>query len=248
MSVPKLESSRPRSLRRSSSILFLLIVLLAGCSQTEYFSLDEEKSFPVRGADLADGIVIYGHGRSSSVDTAATTKIPRYLRPLYLANWDMKLLRRPVTGDNRNDATNYLLAAIKQVRAQGYRRIVLAGQSAGGWAAIDAARTEQVHAIIATSPAAHGTNHTSIRIGTVAFGDILEDIQETKVAMFFFKRDPFQTTDRGEIAKRILAERKIPHLIIDQPRGLSGHGSYRRKYFISRYGDQIRDFVDTPAN
>lgn len=233
---------------RFSKFLFLLLFVTAGCSQTQYFSLDSVTKYPVYGPEKAQGVVIYNHGRSWTIDTAAIARIPSYLRPLYLANWDMLLLRRPITGDNRHDATNYLLAAIKQARAQGYKRIVLAGQSAGGWASIDAARKEKVHAIIATAPAAHGTNLTSVKMGTVAFCDILNDINETKVALIFFNRDPYQTKDRGKIAKRILSDRKIEHRIIDHPRGLSGHGAYRRKYFTSRYGPQIRDFVDPTTN
>ncbi|MDA0238721.1 MAG: hypothetical protein O3A84_01675 [Proteobacteria bacterium] len=233
---------------RFSGLLFLLLFVIAGCSQTQFFSLDKVTKYPVYGPAKADGVVIYNHGRSRTVDTAAVSRIPNYLEPLYQSNWDLLLLKRPVTGDNRNDATNYLLAAIKQVRDQGYKRIILAGQSAGGWASIDAARKEKVHAIIATSPAAHGTNDTSVKMGTVAFGDILNDIKETKVMLFFFNRDPFQTADRGKIAKRILGDRKIEHRIIDHPRGLSGHGAYRRKYFTSRYGPQIRDFVDPASN
>ena len=214
---------------------------LAGLSP---FTLESVPHYPVRGPEATKGAVIFSHGRSRIVDTAKVVGVPMYFRPLHGAAWDVIALKRPAANDNREAATRYLLQAIDQLRARGYERIVLAGQSAGGWASIDAAGKVKVHAVLATAPAAHGTDPDSVVQGTTAFGKLLRRLKPTRVMIFFFTNDPHQTAGRGAIANEILKTKEIPYEVIDQPRGLAGHYAHDRKYFASRFGQRIKKFID----
>jgi dienelactone hydrolase len=189
-------------------------------------------------------VVLYSHGRSDAVDLSRSIVAPAYLRPTHRAGWDVVLVKRPLTADAfRDEATRSLLTAIQQVRDRGYRRIVLAGQSAGGWASLDAARKANIHAVIGTSPAAHGSGPTGTRRGTDDLADLLGEIRPTRVMLFFFENDPFQTPDRGKVAAAVLRQRGIPYRIIDHPPGLAGHAAFERRFFARQFSGEIRNFI-----
>lgn len=222
----------------------VIALLLSACTASQNFELATEDGFALRGPAQSKGVILYNHGRSDAVDLANGARIPDYLRPTHRAGWDVILVKRPLVADAyRDEATRSLLTAIQEVRAQGYKHLVLAGQSAGAWAALDAARKADVDAVIGTSPAAHGSGPTGKRIGTDAFADLLKGIRPTRVMLFFFENDPFQTPDRGTVAAKILSERGLPHRIIDQPPGLAGHAAFERRFFTRRFGGEIRAFI-----
>src|SRR5713226_2260210 len=96
---------------------------------------------PLLGPRGAQGAAIWNHGTSTyyaALDSSLST-IPLFVTLLRDDGWDVFRLDRPPAGQSPNTSADALLAAIRLFKAQGYRRIVLMGQSAGAWISLIAA-------------------------------------------------------------------------------------------------------------
>jgi hypothetical protein len=89
-----------------------------------------------RGPAAAAGAVIWNHAGDAPRATDPAPAI--FVEVLRDAGYDVFRLERPPEGDTIRASTLALVDAGKGLRARGYARIVLAGQSAGGWIAIAA--------------------------------------------------------------------------------------------------------------
>ena len=193
------------------------------------------------------GVVVWNHGRSISVEDAESPT-PPYLRALREGGWDVLRFDRLREGDTLSTSTRRLVEQVGQLRRQGYRRIVLAGQSFGAFLALMAAdASEGVDAVVATSPAAFGNFdefYDTWRLNAIRLYPLLERIKRARVMLFFFHGDDFDPGGRGERARAILSERQIGFSVVDQPAFLIGHWASSTGLFLRRFGSCIRDFVD----
>jgi pimeloyl-ACP methyl ester carboxylesterase len=201
---------------------------------------------PLLGPQQAQGAAIWNHGRGTYYDALDISKRapPSFVTLLRDDRWDIFRLERPPGGDSLNTSTEALLAAVRQLKAQGYRRIVLMGQSAGAWISlICAGKSEDVYAVIATAPAYYGVDRPTFTMNASALYDYLDDIKTARIMIAFFTDDPFDPGGRGDEAEAILERHHVPHLIIDRPEGLSGHGAARNALFYHRFGPCLRAMV-----
>jgi hypothetical protein len=137
---------------------------------------------------------------------------------------------------------------VNELKSKGYHRIVLAGQSFGAFLALMAAdASEDVDAVVATSPAAFGSFdefYDSWRMNATRLYPLLERIKRARVMLFFFHGDDFDPGGRGERSRAVLSERKLSFTIVDQPAFLTGHWASSSGLFLRRFGSCILDFVD----
>jgi pimeloyl-ACP methyl ester carboxylesterase len=202
---------------------------------------------PLAGPAAAKGAVVWSHGRSvTSEDSLSPT--PGYMVVLRKAGWDAYRFNRMRDGDTLSDSARELAADVAKLKKQGYRRIVLAGQSFGAFLSLMAAdQSDDVHAVIATAPAAFGSFndfYDSWRANATRLYPLLEGVRSARVMMFFFHGDDFDPGGRGEQAKTILSARQIDNLIVDQPPLLTGHWASTTNLFTRRFGDCMRDFIE----
>ena len=117
--------------------------------------LRPEPYWAMRGPQLATGLVAWSHGYMSGKD--ATNSAPQpYLGRFTRLGYDLYRFDREWISDWASDATA-LAAAVSQARQMGYRRVVLAGQSAGAWVSLAAAlRGAPADGVISISAAHHG--------------------------------------------------------------------------------------------
>src|SRR5690606_28942253 len=136
-------------------------------------------------------------------------------------------------------------------RALGYRRILLAGQSVGGWLALgETARRDQPdqvrpEAVLALAPAAFGTPDGPLdwRRNDTGLRDIWEVMRGRPVALMlaFFADDPYfersQPALRGPWAQRRLHALGLPALVLDRPAPelLHGHAAGLTLAFARRF-------------
>jgi pimeloyl-ACP methyl ester carboxylesterase len=198
------------------------------------------------GPTKAVGAVIWSHGRSlTREDDEAPT--PPYLKAFAAAGWDVLRFNRPRAEDLLEASTLDLTRRVAELKQQGYRQIVLAGQSYGGFIAIGAARhNPNVHAVIATAPAAYGSffdSYSSWQENAKALYRLLEDVDQTRVLLAFFHNDDYDPGGRGVAAQKILSARGVPTLIIDQPRELVGHLAANSGLFVRRYAGCLVAFT-----
>lgn len=201
------------------------------------------------GPARARGAVVWSHGRSvDSEDSEAPT--PLYMKALRDAGWDVYRLDRMRVSDTLPNSSRSLASYSEALKAKGYRRVALTGQSFGAFISLIAAgQTNAIDAVIATAPAAFG-NFTeafdSYRENAAQLWPILREVRRARVMMFFFHGDDFDPGGRAEPARNILSQRGLSSMIVDQPSLLTGHGAANTGLFVRRFGACIVRFAEEP--
>jgi pimeloyl-ACP methyl ester carboxylesterase len=192
------------------------------------------------------GVVVWNHGRS--IDTEDDqSPTPPYLRVLRDSGWDVFRFDRPRDGDTLSRSTRRLVDIVARLKQQGYRRIVLAGQSFGAFLALMAADdSDAVDAVVATAPAAFGDfqeYYDTWRLNATRLYPLLEHVRRARVMLFFFHGDDFDPGGRGIEARSILSQHGTGFAVVDQPAYLIGHWISSSGAFLRRFGSCIRDFA-----
>jgi dienelactone hydrolase len=156
-------------------------------------------------------------------------------------------LNRLRAGDTLPASGAALANYAEKLKASGYRRVVLAGQSFGAFISLIAAgRSSLIDAVIGTAPAAYGNfedSYDTFRLNATKLYELLENVQRARVALVFFHGDEFDPGGRGDRALDILTRRGVPSLVIDQPARLVSHWAASTHAFTSRYGDCLTSFA-----
>jgi pimeloyl-ACP methyl ester carboxylesterase len=205
----------------------------------------------VAGPAVARGVVVWSHGRSVwSEDSEAPS--PLYLTTFREAGFDVLRFNRMRRSDTLEASAAQLAREAQDLRQRGYRRVVLAGQSFGGFLSLMAAgRTDAIDAVIATAPAAYGSfteSPDTWRLNAEAFYPLLKQVRSARVFLAFFHGDGFDPGGRGERSQEILRTRGLPHLVVDQPVDLVGHAASANGLFVRRFGDCLLRFADAPPS
>ncbi|MBV9521383.1 MAG: alpha/beta hydrolase [Alphaproteobacteria bacterium] len=203
------------------------------------------------GAKAAHGAIVWSHGRSvTSEDSLSPT--PPYMESLQHAGWDTFRFNRMRDGDTLSDSARELVNRVAQLKRQGYQRIVLAGQSFGAFLSLMAAdASDDVHAVIATAPAAYGSfsdYYESWENNATQLYPLLERVRRARIMLFYFHGDDFDPGGRGAQSEAILAAHNIDHLIVDQPPQLTTHWAATTGLFVRRFADCIRNFIEASTS
>lgn len=138
---------------------------------------------------------------------------------------------------------------VAALRAQGYRRVIAAGHSLGGWATLAAAARGDLaaDAILVSAPAAFGmatldgtTPNPVFSFNASEFAALARAIRLPAV-LLVFAGDVYEPGGRGIVAETAWSGH--PHLVIDAPGGFSGHYAGWLPVFDYAYGDCIRGFL-----
>lgn len=148
----------------------------------------------------------------------------------------------------------FLARRLKELKAQGYERIYVGGQSWGGWTSLLLATIPNVpvDGVVLVVPAccgwrSTGADHEDANYANnkFLFDQIVERIRYPTVGVFFLG-DDYEPGDRGAGAAATLTSHGVANLIIDHPPGFSGHGSAWFPPFDYLYGACIADFLESP--
>lgn len=203
----------------------------------------------MRGPQSATGLVVWSHGYRQGADSTQSPAEP-YVGRFAAAGYDLYRFDRQHINDWAGDATS-LVAAVAQARQMGYRRVMLAGQSAGGWVSIAAlARGAAVDGVIAVAPAHHGETHrmTDVSVARSAWQQIVGGVKPgPRIAVVLFAGDTYDVGGRGADAKLALARNGVSHLVIDQPQNFTGHSAGAAAVFDRTFGACLFSFVETGA-
>jgi pimeloyl-ACP methyl ester carboxylesterase len=223
------------------------LAFILGTASAMAMGLDPAFNQDVLGPEHSTGVIIWNHGRSLTVEDSESPT-PPFLRMLRESGWDVLRFDRPRNGDTLTDSTRRLVDHIAELKHQGYRRVVLAGQSFGAFLALMAAdASDEVDAVVATAPAAFGSFdefYESWRLNAIRFYPLLERVKRARVMLFFFHGDDFDPGGRGERSRAILSEHGLGFAVVDQPAFLVGHWASSTGLFLRRFGRCIRDFLD----
>ena len=229
--------------------LALALLLIAGsaAAATELRPGYDDRA--PRGPATARGVVIWNHGLGA--DFEASGPSPYLMDELWDAGYDVARLWRDRAGDRLEGAATALIDTGRQLRARGYREVIAAGQSFGGWIAFAATgRSSGVFdVVLALAPAAHGQVGRSrdYELNADNLYALAEALLPTRVLAAFFADDRFDPGGRGPRLARILEAKRIPYSVIDRPPGFAGHGAGQSLGFARAYGPCIVAFVTAAA-
>jgi dienelactone hydrolase len=202
---------------------------------------------PALGPAKAAGAVIWSHGRSvESEDSTAPT--PPYMATLQQGGWDTFRFNRMRTADTLANSAQGLVEEVHRLKQKGYRQVTLTGQSFGGFLALMAAdASDEVDAVVVTAPAAYGSFsefYDSWRNNATKLYPLLERVRHARVMAFYFHGDDFDPGGRGDRSRAILASRRLPYVIVDQPAQLTSHWAASTPQFAKLYGGCMLGFLD----
>src|SRR5437667_6790363 len=209
--------------------------------------LDPAFDSPAVGPAQAKGAIVWSHGRSINAEDSESPT-PAYLAALREDGWDVMRFDRMSHGDTLSDSTKRLVDHTASLKKNGYKQVVLAGQSFGAFLALMAADSSaDVDAVIATAPAAYGSFddfYDSWKLNASRLYPLFEQVKRARVMVFYFHGDDFDPGGRGEQSRTILSKRGVGYAVVDQPAFLTGHWASSTGLFLRRYGGCIRDFAN----
>lgn len=200
---------------------------------------------PVRGAAVARGAVIYSHELRSVSESMG--EAPYLADTLWDAGWDVFRLQRRWAGEDMVASPLAVADAARRLRAEGYGKIVLVGQSFGGWISLAAtvgAGAPSIDAVVAFAPAAFGMRESDPdrEQNAAALYPIVSGSTATRILIFLFSDDPYEIEGRGDRLHDILAGR-AGGALVDRPAGFFDHWAGLSRAFARRFGACIRDFI-----
>ena len=208
---------------------------------------------PTHGPHKAIGVVIWNHGISGTTQSWMAPAPPAF-RLLQARGWDVLMLKRHHAADAQNPLYRTVQRTLEEataLRKAGYRKVVLAGQSFGGYVTLEAVDTSpDIDAAIALAPGVRSISAAG-QLDASVTDRILESARVGRLALVFPRHDAlFGYLVRGENAQAILSRRRLPYLLLDETSGLTGHGGGVSGRFALRYGLCLADFLaaaDLPA-
>ena len=228
----------------------LALVGLLASRPAAALGLDPAFPGPATGPAQAKGVVVWSHGRSINGDDYKSPT-PVYLEALRKDGWDVLRFDRKNRGDTLSDSSERLSDYAADLKHQGYKQVVLAGQSFGGFLALMAAdASPDVDAVIATAPAAYGNFddfYDSWRLNATKLYPLLAQVKRARVMVFYFHGDDFDPGGRGPRSRDVLAKRGLGYAVIDQPAYLTTHWAASSGLFLRRFGGCITHVADDAA-
>ena len=224
---------------------------------TEYGFCD----LAVKGPAQAKGLVLWSHGVSGDKEQYRNPPAP-VVRAMALAGWDVIKINRNnlyekgwVTSGprHRDDA----LERVRAAKAQGYKYVVLAGQSYGAMISLEAnAKSTEVDGVLSFSPG-HGSDADQ---GSAGGGDryrnlnryLLETVAAQKGARVIvliadgdrLHPDRGAGSGFGNQLRAALTGTGRPHVVFDETSPIRGHGAGTTGQFSAWFGPCVLRFLD----
>jgi pimeloyl-ACP methyl ester carboxylesterase len=208
--------------------------------------LRPEPYWSMRGPQRATGLIVWSHGYMAGRN--ATEGAPQPWTGRFTAlGYDLYRFDREWINDWPGDATA-LADAVAKARQLGYRRVLLAGQSAGAWVSLAALqRGGAVDGVISISAAHHG-EVTKMQDPTRARSEWQNMVGALKpgpkVVLVNFAGDSYDVGGRMADARSAFAKSGVDAVIVDAPDGFRGHGAGSDFSFARKFGPCIQAFIE----
>jgi len=201
--------------------------------------------YPAAGPRTAQGALVWLPG-TYGADQPGPPPPPDIVARLARPGLDVFQFLRARHDDPLDRGARILAQGLKQLRAQGYRRIVVAGHSRGGWIALTAtSESGLADAIVAISPAAHGTSpqrQAQARADWQALW-AAANAPDTSVVLVQLRDDPYDPDPAWRL--RIAETGRVRLKSIYLPPDPIGHVGAYMPAFDHRLGATIADIVLT---
>lgn len=205
-----------------------------------------------RGPGAAQGVVVWGHGYAGSENEQRQVPLPGIVSALANAGYDVLRFDRHPGDDALAQALPVLVSGLPALRP--YRRVILGGQSRGGWQALLAAAQAPalVDGVIALAPAAHGEADSESRsaLALEDFRRLLAGLAEapSRILVAVFDGDEFDPGPgtRAGIVAEIARERPVPMLAAWPQNAVRGHGGGQNWRFTRDFAGCVLTLFESP--
>jgi pimeloyl-ACP methyl ester carboxylesterase len=214
-----------------------------------------------KGPENAKGVIYFILGWAGSRPTLDEHRlVPYFLKTLSENGWDIVGTKVPQHLPNQDIAVlgsyeaapSIVRQQIQKLKVDGYRRVILAGHSWGGWIVLLAAQANDLaaDALLLSAPSVgpktfDGRNNPKFEKNFTEYPRLMNGIKTPTVLMLYDKDDE-DPGGRGEVAKKHFEQNKVPHLLIDKPAGFTGHFAGWLPLFDYEFGRCIQSFLDNP--
>lgn len=215
-----------------------------------------------RGAATAKGIIYFIRGWSEGLGLDDFHLAPYIMSRLNTAGWDVIVAKYPqgdVPSHMRYDsvpgAADFLKNRANALKNQGYKRIVVSGQSWGSWVAMAADQQKALPAdvlwlivpnIYGPKVFDTGEKNSLFKLNYTKFAALVPGLATPSV-LNTFDGDRWEPGNRAELIRKHFAAVGVPSLVIDQPQGFSGHFAGWLPIYDYAYGACIEHFLDKPG-
>jgi hypothetical protein len=205
------------------------------------------------GPERARGVLVWAHGRDADGADSRGSQPQAWVRHFNNAGYDVWRFDRAPATDFTRPAGIWLRQDLAELRRRGYQRVLAAGQSRGGWNALQVLDTAGLaDAAIAIAPAALANLEAPAQAQQIAALRALVGAATgaagARVAVVNFRADPFDGLPEERAATlRGLADRAGAFLLIDRPDGIEGHGAGHSRAFTERFGACLFLFATAEA-
>ena len=237
-------------LLRRTSVVFAGLLLTAGACRGQdlgnVWSEWETWAVEQRGPGRASGLLVYFQDENPD---AIQGPLPiLFTEMARIAQWDILRINRRPSADlesQDDDILRFVAERIARARQDGYREIIVAGFSRGGWLALSAATLPGVDAAIGLAPAMTSFERTELERTRDRLARKLAGAKAKRIAAFFFAGDPHEDVAerRAAAVRRALQQSGSSFMVVDRPPDLQGPSAAAGGRFVRRYRDCLLQFV-----
>src|ERR1700730_6479659 len=234
---------RMKVFRRTMAVLAGLLLTCGACRAQDpvsVWSVWETSAVERRGPASAAGLLLYFHGYDGPQDVTRFPISRLFAEMATAAGWDVLRINRLPTADLEPDDDNilrFVADRITMARQVGYKQIIVAGGSRGGWLALLAATLPGVDAAIATAPGTGSYSTEGLEQTRDRLAQKLTVAKARRIAAFFFDGDAAEDVpERRAVAiRRALQSTRSAFMVVDRPVDFYGHSAAGQPGFIQIY-------------
>ena len=199
-----------------------------------------------KGPQAAAGLVVWSHGYLAGTDNTNSAPYP-FIGRFLAAGYDLYRFDREWIRDQAGDATAFA-DSVRQAKAMGYRRVILAGQSNGAFQSLAAAmRGAPADGVISAAAALHDdvTKLRDISIPRAEFRQVVRGIRPgPRLVVINFPGDPKDVGGRMDDARAAFAASGVEAIILE-PADFKGHNAGNTPAFTRKYSACIHTFIES---
>ncbi|HEV7265528.1 MAG TPA: hypothetical protein VGN83_11490 [Falsiroseomonas sp.] len=220
-------------------LLLALLLGLAGAPAAEEAGALRSAAGVVPRNAAAAGALVWVHPFARELPAPDA---PAFAGRLVAAGWDLWRFDRVGGPDPLAEGAERLAAGTAALRARGYRRIVLLGESRGAFVMLVALRYPNLaDALVLAAPAAHGRRPERRPQALADFAAALDGAHRDapeRLALFLFDDDPWDPdpTARAALFRAAAIRLGRPALVVDRPPAPIGHGGLQEPEFDRLFG------------
>ncbi len=218
---------------------------------------------PRRGPAEAKGVIYFVGGYTLDPMLDDYKLGPYMFKTLSDDGWDIIFAKMPqserhppIAIETLGEGARTMERRAKELRAEGYKRVVVGGHSWGAWVALVAARDHvDADAILSSAPTTFGPNISPInhrpnenfRLNLSEFPAAIGKVDMPIVLIIpdddVWDPDP---AARGEMAQKHFAKANVPNILLVKPPGMTSHFTAWWPLFDFAYGKCIETFLEAP--